>query len=72
MNPQGITPSVAALYGRPTLSLAQAADALGMARRTAERRLREGAFPVPHLPRTGRQPFRFSAHSLDRYLRRQS
>lgn len=72
MNPAGITPSVATLYGRPTLSLAQAAHALGISRRTAERELAEGRFPVPHLPRTGRQPYRFTAHALDRYLRRVS
>lgn len=71
MNVQGITPSVATIYGCPTLSLAQVAHALGMARRTAEREVNADRFPIPHLPRRSkRAPYRFSAWSVDRYLRR--
>lgn len=70
LNVQGITPSVATLYGRPTLSLAQTAHALGISRDTAERRIKSGQFPIPHLPRVGREPYRWSAHAVDRYLRR--
>ena len=70
MNVQGITPSVATLYGRPTLTLDQVAHALGVSRDTVERRLKADRFPIPALPRRGREPWRFSAHAVDRYLRR--
>lgn len=70
VNVQGVTPSVVEIYGRPTLTLDQVAHALNVSRDTVERRLRSGRFPIPSLPREGREPWRWSAHAVDRYLRR--
>lgn len=72
MNAQGVTPSVAVLVGRVTLTLAETARQLGISPRHAQRLMADGRFPVPPLPRMGREPWRFSAHSIDRYVRRAS
>lgn len=54
------------------VSLRVACDRLGMSLRTGERRLQDGTFPIPELPRTLARrgsPHLFSSHELDAYLR---
>jgi predicted DNA-binding transcriptional regulator AlpA len=52
------------------VSLNACCERIGMSRRTAERALADGTFPVPHLPRRGRRgaPYRFSTYDIDTYL----
>lgn len=49
------------------LSIAEAARVLGMSRRTADRAIAAGAFPVPVFRVTPRRP-KVSRAMLDRYL----
>jgi len=50
------------------VSLREAAERCGMSYRTARRRVAEGTFPVPELPRRGREWHRYSELDIDRYL----
>lgn len=48
--------------------LREAARRVGLSYRTARRKVAEGTFPVPALPRTGNDWWRFSTKDIDRYL----
>lgn len=50
------------------VSLREAAGRVGMSYRTARRKVAEGTFPVPELPRSGRDWHRYSEADIDRYL----
>jgi predicted DNA-binding transcriptional regulator AlpA len=57
------------------VDLRVACDRLGMSVRTGERRLAEGTFPIPELPRHRRArgvKHRFSSVDIERYLRQAS
>jgi predicted DNA-binding transcriptional regulator AlpA len=56
-------------YGH-TLSLEQTCKVLGISRTTGKRRMVAGTFPIPALPRTGQEPYRFPARRIDQYLAR--
>lgn len=50
------------------LTLNEVCRRLGVSRRTAERLLAHGQFPVPALPRIGRSHWRFSSSDLNHFL----
>jgi hypothetical protein len=53
------------------VSLAITCDRLGISKRTGERLLRDGRFPIPELPRLLKakgSPHRFSTLDIDQYL----
>lgn len=50
------------------VSLRVAAERCGMAYSTARRKVVEGTFPIPELPRRGLEWHRFSEQDIDRYL----
>lgn len=50
------------------VSLREAARRLGFAYITARQKMVAGTFPIPALPRQGREPWRFSERDIDRYL----
>lgn len=50
------------------VSLREACSRLGMSYATGRRKIAEGTFPVPALPRHGREWHRFSDLEIDRYL----
>lgn len=52
---------------RGTLSFAETCARIGTSRRTGERWLHDGTFPVPALPRLGRR-HRFAIVEIERYL----
>lgn len=59
------------------VDLAECCRRLGISRRTGERLVAEGRFPIPDLPRLGqggsKRPRRtFSSHDVDLYLREAS
>jgi predicted DNA-binding transcriptional regulator AlpA len=53
------------------LSLEETCARIGISRRSAERLLSEGRFPIPPLPRVTRR-WRFSSYDVDLYLREAS
>ena len=50
------------------VSLREAAARIGLSYQTGRRRVAEGTFPIPELPRTGRSWHRYSERDIDRYL----
>lgn len=50
------------------VSLKVAAERCGMSYCTARRRMSQGTFPVPALPRHGKETHKFSESDIDRYL----
>ena len=50
------------------VGLPEAAKRLGMAYSTARKKIADGTFPVPALPRSGRDWHKFSTADIDRYL----
>jgi predicted DNA-binding transcriptional regulator AlpA len=59
------------------VDLAECCRRLGISRRTGERLVAEGRFPIPELPRLGQETskrprIRFSTYEIDLYLREAS
>lgn len=50
------------------VSLREAARRLGYSYSTARRKIADGNFPIPALPRHGAEWHRFSEKDIDRYL----
>lgn len=50
------------------VGLKVAAARLGMSYRDARRKVAEGRFPIPELPRQGRNWHKYSEVEIDRYL----
>lgn len=50
------------------VGLKEASRRLGLSYGTARHKVLTGTFPVPALPRRGREPWRFSESDIDRYL----
>lgn len=50
------------------VGLPEAARRLGMSYSTARKKVMVGTFPIPELPRTGREWHRYSEVEIDRYL----
>lgn len=50
------------------ISLRDASARLGFSVKTGRRRIAEGTFPVPALPRHGKSWWKFSTADIDRYL----
>lgn len=50
------------------VSLKVAAERCGMSYQTARRKMAEGTFPIPALPRHGRDWHRFSEYEIEKYL----
>jgi excisionase family DNA binding protein len=48
--------------------LPEAARRLGLSYSTARKKVADGTFPIPALPRHGREWYRFSERDIDRYL----
>ena len=51
------------------VSLPEACQLLGLSRRTADRLLAQGRFPIPALPSLGVRKYRFSSVLIETYLR---
>lgn len=51
------------------VSLREACSRLGMSVSTGRKRATEGTFPIPPLPRHGREWWRYSEYDIDAYLR---
>lgn len=70
---QAILVRLAGSSGRPTtkprgVSLRDASKRLGFSYQTGRRKVAEGTFPVPLLPRRGREWHKVSEVEIDRYL----
>lgn len=50
------------------VSLKEAARRCGWSYGTARHKVLTGTFPIPALPRRGREPWKFSEADIDRYL----
>lgn len=50
------------------VSLREACTRLGFSLSTGRRKATDGTFPIPALPRHGREWHRFSEYDIDRYL----
>lgn len=50
------------------VDLKEAARRLGMSYSTAKKKAMDGKFPIPALPRKGKEHWRFSERDIDRYL----
>ena len=67
------TPATQVVGGR-AVDLRTCCDLIGLSVRTGERRLAEGRFQIPHLPRAARRgsPYRFSTYDIEWYLQNAS
>ena len=50
------------------VTLREACERLSINYRTGQRYIAQGTFPIPHLPRRGRQHLRFSEAQIDAHL----